>query len=315
MAQRRLRRIFALGLLRSASSFTALGSTPPATCDVHIYECPSHFLCSGTDLDAGGAPNQGTCICDHFFGFEGAHCRGKSAAWYLLSSLCSVVVASVLYALRANFTLMRQLQTAGRLKANVIGRTLIFNVLSLLPVLGLNLGFLLILTEVDRQMAFYQHVRELLIALLFVLFIVSWLSVSVYWLEMAERMATKRHAGSSSSHFHSARAKRHAGARYRAYRASLYGASLLAGGLVVASNVLFHSTVFVVISGVAYSLAVGFSYHVAGGRIVKLLDVTLSSGGGGRQGDVAKNIRCVFFCWGRGGGGLDFDPSQHTVMP
>lgn len=287
-----LQSIVVFGLLVESWSYTALGSSPPERCDSRLYECPSHYQCIVTDREASGSRYIGTCVCDNFYGFEGADCRGRSAAWYLLFSLCSVVVLFVLYALYAHVKLMRELQTSGRLKANVIGRTLLFNGLSLLPVIAINGGMLMVLLEVDRSMIFHQYARALLIALLFVLFIVSWLSVSIYWLETAERMTIKNshHVPIAvlNSHMHNTVNSR-VSARYRMYRAILYGASLTSGASVVIFMFVL-STFFVLLCGVIFSLAVGFTYYIAGGRIAKLLDVT-SSGMGGRQEDLARYIR------------------------
>ena len=292
MLQWQFRGIVVSGLLVEALSYTPLGSLPTESCDARTYECPSHYQCIVTDPEASASPNIGTCFCDNFYGFEGADCRGRSAAWYLLFSLCSVVVLFVLYALYAHFKLMRELQTSGRLKANVIGRTLLFNGLSLLPVMGINGGMLMVLLEVDRNMYFHEHVRAMLIALLFVLFIVAWLSVSIYWLETADRMTIKNshHVPNAglNSHTHNAVSAR-VSARYRMYRAILYGASLTAGASVVVFRLML-STFFVLLCGVVFSLAVGLTYYIAGGRIAKLLDVT-SSGMGGWQEDLARYIR------------------------
>ena len=188
----------AFALTVPAGAFTPLGSKVPERCVVgptrRAYDCPSRMICDlskGAD-DLGGLAEVGDgflgkCVCDKFFGFVGPSCLKPSRTTWALGCFLVVAMAQGIYCLVMNVDLARALRRSGRLQPNAIGRTVAFNGLATLPTLALNGGFMLIITGVDEDMAFQEFAREPTIAALFILFILSTLSVSIVWMEMVEK--------------------------------------------------------------------------------------------------------------------------------
>jgi len=158
-----------------------------------------------------------------------------------------------------------ELKETGRLKLNCIGRTLFFNTLVPVLLLAHYMGVFAMLLELDPEMDFQEHGREVTLSAMFFIFILDTMSVSVVWIIDVQKAAAMR-AGTNS-----ALAKKW---QERVYLAGLYTFSLSAAALVVfffgTLNIPFR---FVALVGVLYSACVGASYLYGGRRVLAHLRV------------------------------------------
>jgi hypothetical protein len=178
---------------------------------------------------------------------------------------CIILSIFAVRALLSNIMLALELKETGRLKLNCIGRTLFFNTLVPVILLAHYMGVVAMLLELDPEMDFQEHGREVTLSAIFFTTILDFMSVSVVWIIDVKKAVAMR-AGTNS-----ALAKKW---QERGYLTGLYIFSLSAATLVV----IFFGTLnipfrFVALVGVLYSACIGFSYHYAGRRVLAHLRV------------------------------------------
>jgi len=166
----------------------------------------------------------------------------------------------------SNITLALELKETGRLKANSIGRTLFFNTLASLGPTVLATVFLVTIFEIDPNMEWYQHGRNVSIAVSYFFFFLSTLSVSVVWIIDVQKTAAMDMG---------TEAVRHKKRQERVFLTSAYAISLSAAALVVVISIFSDRSIIelMCIVGLLYSIIVGASYHFAGKRVIRDLHI------------------------------------------
>lgn len=257
--------IIVSSFFEKSQGFQSLGSPPPSTCNSLLTRCPSHMMCS---IEGPSESHLiGTCVCHRFYGFFGKSCLSLSAASYMLGFFCFICVAFGLKVLLANLWLALELYDAGRLRANSVGRTLFFNTLSPIPVCTLSGFVLMILVGVDRNMWAAAHLLTPVICSIFLLYSINSLSISVGWLEMAEK--TTQHAfevrcACISAILPICKSR-------RIYQFFIFGTPLSAMIIFIVVAWLYHSIAITVIVGSLYSLGIGLTFLYSGKRIYEPL--------------------------------------------
>jgi hypothetical protein len=244
-------RIRTVLLFSVVSAYAPLGSEPVSKCEIHSYECPSHYLCVTYDPDS----NYGHCICDRFYGFYGPTCEKLSVASLIGGLVCIGSIAFMIKALFSNCLFAYRLHRVGCLQQNAVGRSLFFNALCTFPPLTTTVGFFLCLISVDRQMVFHQYIRIWTYSALLVTFILSTMSISLAWIETVEK--TRRR-----EHYH------------WKYKSILYGTSVF----TVLLSLLSFRFSFTAILFVAILFVVSFSYLQATRMVTEALGVMEENG-------------------------------------
>jgi hypothetical protein len=247
----------------SVQGYAKLGSEKPVSCNPSKLECPSHMRCVSTQN--GHSDHKNHCVCDRYFGFKGEGCEETTRASWFLCSLSVITALWALKALSSNVTLFHELSANGRIKANNIGRTLLFNTLMTLPLAAFSVGIVLTLVGVDEDMEFYEHGRQICISSIFLFFILSTLSVSVVWIIDVVNTTT------SSVGADGVNAKKR---KKKSYLLALYALSFLLF-VIVAILISFLDSFGVVIpiAGLTFTVLVGTSYHLAGRRVLSDLQI------------------------------------------
>jgi len=159
-----------------------------------------------------------------------------------------------------------QLKNSGRLKANNIGRTLFFNTLVLPSGIAHALGYSLIILDVDRDFFFLEHGRQVSLACLFFFYFLSTLSVSMVWIVDVQRMSSMGLGRESRL------------AKKRQERIWLLATYVVALSCVALAMILFAfssspmQNIAIVIC--TYNIFVAASYHYAGRRVVRDLNLS-----------------------------------------
>jgi hypothetical protein len=242
-------------------AFLPLGSDKPDSCTPGAFQCPSHMICVERKQPRLG---DFKCVCDRFFGFSGVKCTHRTkTTWFLFvtSSLCSLWS---LGAVISNVALAIELRETGRLKMNRSARTLLFNTLTAVLFAVVNGGMCLTAINLDPNMVFYEQGRAICLASLYFFLILSSLSVSVVWIIDLHK-ATPVNSGSISLH----EKKKHE----LATLCTLYSVASVASCLVVSLPFILRIWIpLVSATGVLFSTFIGFTYQIAGRRILRELN-------------------------------------------
>mmetsp|Transcript_19542 Transcript_19542/g.33040 ORF Transcript_19542/g.33040 Transcript_19542/m.33040 type:complete len:555 (+) Transcript_19542:127-1791(+) len=236
-----------------------LSSPKPNECEPGKYQCPGRFLCiPRRHLDSSH------CVCNRFLGFRGPDCRKRSRASWLLLVLSIINALMSFRSLILNVMLALELKNSGRLKANNVGRTLFFNTLMTLPGITVATGYSLILLDVDRNADFSPYGILVCVACLFFFYFLSTLSVSMVWIVDVHRMSSLGLGRENQL------AKKR---QERIWLLATYVIALSSAALVM---ILIHVTASHTASiiGSIYNLIVAGSYHYAGRRVIRGLNVS-----------------------------------------
>jgi hypothetical protein len=207
-------------------------------------------------------PYRHHCVCDRFLGFRGPECRKETRATWLLAGFAVVIFFWAIWALVSNIRLLFELKEAGRLKANSIGRTMFFNTMGTVPVMGLALGVVWTTLGLDPHMTLYHIGGEVAITAMFFFYIISALTVSVVWIIDIQKTSSAFGVGIESARLQ----KR----QELVYLTIAYVISLSCSALVIIAN---NSLVLVSIIGIFFNSFVGFSYQYAGRRVIRYLAI------------------------------------------
>jgi hypothetical protein len=231
----------------------ALTSGELNKCMIMDYECPSKYLCVAED---GG--HVGHCICDRFYGFYGPMCSKLALASYILVACCGLGVFLMMRALFFNISLAYRLYVFRHLGPNAIGRSLFFNLLLIVPSIGLCFGFMFPVVQVDEDMYFHEFLRLPMYTLYFGTYILTAMSISLVWVETVEKSSSSR---SNKANKKSINWK---------YKSILYGTSVVS----IFASCLSYRYNFTAFFGLVLCVMVAYSYHYASQRVVKALSTT-----------------------------------------
>lgn len=209
--------LFELSL--AVNGYAKLGSEPPKECKIFKYECPSHYVC----VSKKQSDFNGVCVCDRFFGFRGEHCLDLTSASYLVIVLFSIIFVLGILLLIYNISLIHLLYKRNKLKAN-IWVTLLCNALStlIIDIAGLCTA---LTVDVDKQMFYQEHMRQVFIACELFIFHIGSLAISLYWLQISEKVNGRK-------------IDRLKTLKYKVF---LYGTGLLWGGIALPYYLYFRS--------------------------------------------------------------------------
>ena len=249
--------------LVSVANCKKLGSTQkPNDCEPEMYQCPARSLCLPRRRLDGNH-----CVCNRFLGFRGPECRKRSRASWLVLVTFTINTCMTFRALILNLVLALELKNAGRLKANSIGRTLIFNTVILLPAMAILL--MAIILEVvefgNLKSDFFRKVLEVCLACLTFFYLLSTLSVSMVWIVDVQRISSLGLGTENQL------AKKQ---QERIWLRVTYGIALSSVILAVTLFASAHSPVQNgAIVAVIYNFLIAGSYHYAGRRVIRDLSV------------------------------------------
>jgi hypothetical protein len=228
------------------TSLEPLGSEVPAACDVIKNNCPAHYICATDASSANG--NVGECICDRFYGFHGYQCRNLGFASYMLVTLLIMVMMLATSSFTYNLVLVYLMFTRNKVNPHVY-RVLFFNTLHTLPAWGISFSYICIVFEVDRNLWLETHICPLLYAAGLALYFVASTGISVYWIELIEKVRGRRN-------------------QHNTYKCLLYGCGVLIVLLTLLSHFFLQSIGLI---GLLGTFIVGYSYHYGGKMVVKSL--------------------------------------------
>jgi hypothetical protein len=169
---------------------------------------------------------------------------------YVVAVFESVNVVGFVYALRINAIVAKKLAASKALRSKFnVTRTLIFNVMILIPLLMISFGSIFTVAGVDKQMFFYQYMFSPCACATNFFFILSTLSLSLIWIEMIQRIDLN-----GSSVFRNS----------SVYRAILYGTACVFTAGSVFFIIVLQSGPFFSLFAVASLVVTGISYCIAG---------------------------------------------------
>ena len=264
-------------------------------CSIGAWDCPSPVW--QTCYPEWGQGGQGTCRCNRALGLTGApNCDEMTEVSFILIGLMVVIAVMALSAEWKTFRYVWELHQSGKLRFDVVGRSVFFNAIPPLSILLQSIGMSLAAT--GRSQAGYYYYRTLSgfnHVVLSAAFVGSTSSVSLVWIEMAEKYTRVYALPTPGEEVTRGRESRGSWP----YQRFLAVASVSAGALVVGSYYLLSSLAIAISFMIVFIITVGVSFHVGGRRISALLELTTNSANSGsppaaiqrRTGTIAREIR------------------------
>lgn len=175
-------------LLQTCEGFKPLGSEVPSTCSISKQNCPSHYLCVEKVFRSN--KDEGECLCNRIYGYYGYQCRQTSYTTYMVMVFSLITTTFSLSAWIYNIYFTYLLYREKKMDFNNC-RSMFFNILSLSGSVFLNSTHIWIILEIDRDMVFYS-MQAYIMSLTLAFSLLSSMGISIYWIEMIEKVARRR---------------------------------------------------------------------------------------------------------------------------